>query len=307
MSERGATTGLRTGPSTGLRTGIYDLGYRRYEGARLGRSYAVLSLYLYTLRAIFGLGRSAMSKVFPIGLAIIASVPALIQLAVAAVAPENFEYTSPQNYFGFVSLVLALFCAVAAPEVIGRDQRNHTLSLYFSRSLSRADYVTAKLAALGSGVFLVLVIPQALLLAGNAVSTDEIVDYMKTNVDLLPPILGSAILIGTMMSGVSLAIGSQTPRRAWATGAVIAYFVIAAALGSILFETLGGEDGGYALLLSPFAVLNGAVSWIFSVEPEAGGEVAKADLAGAIYFLAATGYCVLSLGLLYRRFIRMAV
>jgi hypothetical protein len=126
-------------------------------------------------------------------------------------------------------------------------------------------------------------------------------------VDLLPPILGSAILIGTMMSGVSLAIGSQTPRRAWATGAVIAYFVIAAALGSILFETLGGEDGGYALLLSPFAVLNGAVSWIFSVEPEAGGEVAKADLAGAIYFLAATGYCVLSLGLLYRRFIRMAV
>jgi ABC-2 type transport system permease protein len=290
-----------------LRTGIYDLGYRRYEGGRLGRLYAVLSLYLYTLRAIFGLGRSAMSKVFPIGLAIIAMVPALIQLAVAAVAPAEFEYTSPENYFGFVSLVLALFCAVSAPEVIGRDQRNHTLSLYFSRSLSRVDYVSAKLAALGSGVFMVLVIPQALLLAGNAVSTEEIVDYMKGNVDLLPPILAGALLIGGMMSGASLAIGSQTPRRAWATGAVIAYFVIATALGSILFETIGGDDGGYALLLSPFAVLNGAVSWIFGAEPEAGSEVAEAGLDGVTYLAAALGYTVLSLGLLYRRFTRMAV
>jgi ABC-2 type transport system permease protein len=299
MSERGSTSALRTG--------IYDLGYRRYEGGRLGRPYAVLSLYLYTLRAIFGLGRSAMSKVFPIGLAIIAMVPALIQLAVAAVAPAEFEYTSPENYFGFVSLVLALFCAVSAPEVIGRDQRNHTLSLYFSRSLSRVDYVSAKLAALGSGVFMVLVIPQALLLAGNAVSTEEIVDYMKGNVDLLPPILAGALLIGGMMSGVSLAIGSQTPRRAWATGAVIAYFVIATALGSILFETIGGDDGGYALLLSPFAVLNGAVSWIFGAESEAGSEVAEAGLDGVTYLAAALGYTALSLGLLYRRFSRMAV
>ena len=293
--------------STGLRTGIYDLGYRSYEGARLGRFYAAFSLYSYTLRAIFGLGRSAMSKVFPIGLAIIAAVPALVQLAVAAIAPEEFEYTTPQDYFGFVSLVLALFCAVAAPEVIGRDQRHRTLSLYFSRSLSRQDYVTAKLAALGSGVFIVLVIPEALLLTGNAVSTDQIVDYLKANVDLVPPILGSSLLIGTMMSGVSLAIASQTPRRAWATGAVIAYFVIAAALGSILRETISGDGGGYSLLLSPFAVLNGAVYWIFNAAPDAESEIAKADIEGVYYFLAAIGYSVVSLAVLYRRFLRLTV
>ncbi len=297
----------RSGPSPGLRTGIYDLGYRSYDGARLGRVYAAWSLYIYTLRAIFGLGRSAMSKVFPIGLAIIASVPALVQLAVAAIAPEDFEYATPEDYFGFVSLVLALFCAVAAPEVIGRDQRHRTLSLYFSRSLSRQDYVTAKLAALGSAVFLVLVAPQAILLAGNAVATDEIVDYVKENVELVPPILGSALLIGTMMSGISLAIASQTPRRAWATGAVIAYFVIAAALGSILFETISGDGGGYALLLSPFAVLGGAVYWIFSTELEIGSEFSEADIEGVYYFVAAVGYSVVSLAVLYRRFARLAV
>jgi ABC-2 type transport system permease protein len=293
--------------STGLRTGIYDLGYRSYEGARLGRAYAAFSLYTYTLRAVFGLGRSAMSKLFPIGLAIIAMIPALVGLAVAAIAPNDFEFTKPEEYFGFVSLVLALFCAVAAPEVIGRDQRNRTLSLYFSRSLSRQDYVSAKLLALASGVFLVLVIPQALLLAGNAVSTDEIVDYLKTNVDLAPPILGSAVLVGAMMSSLSLAIAGQTPRRAWATGAVIAYFVIASALGSILFETMSGEGSGYALLISPLATLGGAVDWIFGATAAPESEIAKADLSGVVYLAAALGYIALSLAILYRRFTRLAV
>jgi hypothetical protein len=61
------------------------------------------------------------------------------------------------------------------------------------------------------------------------------------------------------------------------------------------------------LLLSPFALLNGAVTWIFGAEPEAGGEIADAGLDGLTYFLAAVGYSALSLGLLYRRFTRMAV
>lgn len=305
MSER--ANGRGTGPATGLRTGIYDLGYRSYEGARLGRAYAVFSLFSYTLRAIFGLGRSVMSKVFPIGLAIIALVPALVQLAVAAIAPEEFEFAKPENYFGFVSIVLALFCAVSAPEVIGRDQRHHTLALYFSRSLSRNDYVTAKLAALGGAIFAVLVTPQVLLLTGNAVATDEIVDYLTGNLDLVPPILGSALLVATMMSSVSLAIACQTPRRAWSTGAVIAFFVIATALGAILQETISGDNGGYALLLSPFALLEGTVSWIFGATPEAGSTLARADLNGAYYFSAAIGYSVVALGVLYRRFQKLAV
>ena len=35
-----------------------------------------------------------------------------------------------------------------APELVGRDQRNRSLALYFSRAVSRSDYVLAKLAAL---------------------------------------------------------------------------------------------------------------------------------------------------------------
>jgi ABC-2 type transport system permease protein len=297
----------QAGPGQRVRTGIYDLGYRSYDGARLGPGYAVYSLWLYTLRAIFGLGRSFMAKAFPIGLAIVAAVPALVQLAVAAIAPEDFEYTSAEEYFGFISLVLALFCAVAAPEVIGRDQRNRTLALYFSRSLSRNNYVTAKLAALGSAVALVLVIPQLLLLTGNAVATEKIVDSLKTDAELVPPILACALLIGAMMSGISLAIACQTPRRAWSTGGIIAYFVIASVLGSILFEVISGEGRDYALLISPLSVLEGSVHWIFNSAPHPESEIAQTELSGAFYFLAALGYSIVSLAIVYRRFARLAV
>ena len=50
----------------------FDLGYRRYEGRRLGRKGAFLALYMDGVRACFGLGRPARSKVVPVGLLVLA-------------------------------------------------------------------------------------------------------------------------------------------------------------------------------------------------------------------------------------------
>jgi ABC-2 type transport system permease protein len=294
-------------PPSRLQTGIYDLGYRSYEGQRLGRAYAILSLFTYSLRAVFGLGRSWVAKVFSMGLAIIALIPALVQLAIAAVAPENFEFAKFENYFNFVNIVLALFCAVAAPEVIGRDQRHHTLALYFSRALSRADYVTAKFGALLAGLLIVVLLPQAILLTGNAVATEALVDYLGDNVDKVPPIVASSLVVATMMGSMSLAIACQTPRRAWSTGAVIIYFVIATALGSILHETISSSDGDYALLLSPFHVLEGTVYWVFNTTPEFDSDLYNVAVDGVYFFAAAVGYSLIALAVVYRRFLRMGI
>jgi ABC-2 type transport system permease protein len=293
--------------SSRLQTGIYDLGYRAYEGIRLGRLYAITSLFWYSARAVFGLGRGWVAKLFSMGLAVFALLPAFVQLAIAAIVPEEFEYASYENYFGFVGIVLALFCAVTAPEVIGRDQRNQTLALYFSRALSRTDYVTAKLAALVFGILIVQLIPQTLLLIGNAVATEEVVDYLSENLDEIPPILVSAFIIATMMSSVSLAIACQTPRRYWASGAVIIYFVIATALGAILQETIASSDGDYAFLISPIHVLEGTVYWVFGSTPELGSDLYNISVDGIYFFAAAVGYSLLGLGILYRRFWRMRI
>jgi ABC-2 type transport system permease protein len=110
---------------------IYDLGYRNYEGARLGRRHAITALYLSSLRTAFGLGRRAMSKVFPVGLLIVAFIPAIIQLGIGAItdfANADVEIFRAEDYYGYVQVVIALFCAAVAPELVGRDQRTRTLS-----------------------------------------------------------------------------------------------------------------------------------------------------------------------------------
>jgi ABC-2 type transport system permease protein len=40
---------------------IHDIGYRHYDGPRLGRPYAIRSLYLHNLRAAYGRPRRGPS------------------------------------------------------------------------------------------------------------------------------------------------------------------------------------------------------------------------------------------------------
>lgn len=291
-------------PQTG---NIYDLGYRGYDGERLGRRYAVTSLYSYSLRAIFGLGRSAWAKVFPFGLAIIALIPATIQLGIAAISPVNLTLIKPENYFTYVQVVVALFCAVAAPEIIGRDQRNRTLPLYFSRSLSRVDYVAAKLGALITALFVILALPQVILIAGSAVAKNNVLDALGHQVDQLPAIFGGAFVVSVFMGSISLTIASMTSRRAFSTGAVLAFFVVLTTVGSVLVQTTTGQVRHYSALISPWDLLDGVVHWLFNAQPMPDTVLAKADLAGGYYLIAAIVYTAAALALLYRRFMRMSV
>ena len=156
-------------------------------------------------------------------------------------------------------------------------------------------------------LFLVLVIPQILLQLGNAVAAEGLTDYLEDNVDLYPPIVASSFLIALFMGCFSLAIAIQTSRRAFATGAIIASFVILTALGGIFVETLDIDTGKYALLISPFDVLEGLTVWVFGVEPFEDSWVERADHSGIIYFAVTMVATAVSLGVILRRILRMSV
>jgi ABC-2 type transport system permease protein len=205
-------------PAESAAGNIYDLGYRNYEGVRLGRRHAVLALYVQSLRGIFGFGRHTSSKIIPIGLTIIALLPAVIQLGVTAITPDAIEPSGmfqPSDYYEFIQWPLVLFVAAVGPELLGRDQRNHTLSLYFSRALLRSDYVLAKLAALASALIIISLVPQLLVFAGNAFAGSDSLQYVRDNWRDIAPIVGSGILLSLFMSSIALAIASQTSRWNW--------------------------------------------------------------------------------------------
>jgi ABC-2 type transport system permease protein len=285
---------------------IYDLGYKRYEGARLGRRHAIWALYIYSVRGVFGIGRSLSSKVGPMGLAVIAFLPAVIQLGVAAIAPEDVEVSRPEDYYGFIQIVLAIFCAVVAPELVGRDQRTHTLSLYFSRALRRQDYALAKFAALVTGLLAITVIPQVTMFVGNGLATDHFGDYLQDKWTDLPSVLGSAILLSGFIAGIGLVIAAQTPRRAYSTVAILAAFVLPSVVGGGLFEAADQDVGRFILLISPLHVVTGFTLWFFHAAPEVGSEFAEADLPGIAYAIDAALVALVMLALLLRRYGRIS-
>lgn len=285
---------------------IYDLGYKRYEGPRLGRRHAIWTLYIYSVRGVFGIGRSLSSKVGPMGLVIIALLPAVVQLGIAAVAPAEIEVIEPEEYYGFIEIVLAAFCAVVAPELVGRDQRMQTLSLYFSRALRRQDYALAKLAALITGMLAITVIPQVIMFVGNGLAANDFSDYLQDKWMDLPSILGSAILLSGFIAGIGLVIAAQTPRRAYSTVAILAAFVLTSAVGASLFEAADQDVGRFVLLISPFHIVGGLTLWFFHASPEAGSQLAEADLPGIAYAIEAASVALLTLALLLRRYGRIS-
>src|SRR6266545_8041978 len=130
---------------------IHDIGYQRYAGTRLGRRYAVRSLWLYSLRSAYGLGRSAKAKILPVGLFTVACIASVVLVVVNnALQQRVLSYVGLVSTFSYAATV---FVAIVGPELVSRDLRNNLLALYFSRPIDRADYALAKLGALITAVF----------------------------------------------------------------------------------------------------------------------------------------------------------
>ena len=144
---------------------IHDIGYRHYDGPRLGAGYIRRSLFVETLRGAYGLGRSARTKVMPFLLLGVMVLPA----AVMGIITSYVNLSSlPVRYSGYVILLqvaVTTFLGSQSPAVMSRDLRFRVASLYFSRPLSRRQYVQAKLAGMSVALFILMGLPVTLLLA----------------------------------------------------------------------------------------------------------------------------------------------
>ncbi len=249
-------------PAESATGAIYDLGYKGYDGPRLGRRAAFWTLFWASLRAAFGLGRSGRAKIAPWGLTAIMVVPAAIAGAIQAMvpsAPTPFNYN---NYLFELQPILTLFVAAQAPELVSSDQRNHVLSLYFSHALARTDYALAKLSALAAALFILTLAPLLVILLTSILVSADLPAAIGDQVGNLPQVLGSPVIHAVPLAAVSLAIASWTPRRAYATGAIIALFLVSAAVGGILAEAGRGRLSEVAPLINPFVLLDGTRNWL---------------------------------------------
>lgn len=292
---------------------IYDLGYRGYEGPRLGRRAALMALFTHSIRTAYGLGRGARSKAMPVGLTVLAILPSLLALGILALisqfgeAGEAMEAISPVRYetlFPFIATLVFLFCASQAPELFGRDQRSGILPLYFSRAVSRLDYASARTLGLLASLMILVWSPYLLLMLGRILVAPLLSDGLAKELPSLPVAFGVGVVVVGVVGTISAAIAALTPRRAYATVAIIAVFLVPNIGASMLVELDTGLLGQIAVLLSPADVLDGVNAALFDARAD-NPAVRDADLADWAYVGAAAAWIMVSVGLLVQHYRRV--
>jgi len=303
--------------ATGPGGSIYDLGYRGYDGPRLGRRSAVRALFAHAVRTCFGIGRGGRAKIPPFVLAGLAILPAVIAVGFSALAAqagpggEAIEQASPiryDSYYGLVGILVMLFCAGQAPELFGRDQRYGVLPLYFSRVLTRADYALAKVFGLIAVVAGVVLAPYVVLFIGRVFVAPDPITGLRDEIDAVPRFVAQALLVAGLLGGLASLISSWTPRRAYAIAAIIAVFIIPPIIVAILGSGGVGTNtdiARIAVLLSPGDILVGTNAAIFGSIPDS-PTVAALDMPGWSFVLAAIVGALGSIGLTVRRYRRIS-
>jgi len=281
---------------------IYDIGHRHYDGPRLGRRGAIGAVVGAGVRAAFGLGRSGRSKVIPWGALILAVLPAGVAVAVRVLAGDLLELYSYQNYLWGIGALLPIFVAAQAPELVVGDIRHHVLPLFFSRPMSRFDYVAAKVAALALALLSLTLLPVLLLFVGRVLAADDVVAALADEWDALPAIVGNGALHAIVLASAGIAICSLAARRAYAAGAVLAIFLIGGGMSAALSEA--GALQRIAPFLNPLAILDGTREWLFG-GTVAGSPVRTADVPLPIYGLATLALTLASWAILAWRYRRI--
>lgn len=286
----------------GDQTRIHNIGYRAYDGPRLGRAYARRSLYSQSLRGAYGLGRSVRSKVMPMLLFAVMCVPAAIMVAVSVATNAKelpVEYT---RYAVIMQAVISLYVASQAPQSVSIDLRFKTVPLYFSRPIETADYVRAKFAALVSALFILTAAPLLVLYAGALLAK---LDFTDQTAGFAQALL-SVALLSLLFAGLGLVIASVTPRRGFGIAAVIAVLTISYGAVSTLQSIAEAQNSTGSIawigLFSPITLVDGVQSAFLGASSAYPGGAGPTNGQGVVYVLVVLGLVAACYGLLMRRY-----
>jgi ABC-2 type transport system permease protein len=286
---------LTAAPALAGATGvIHDIGYQSYSGVRLGRRYAVRSLYVHSLRTAFGLGRSAKAKVLPVGILAVSCIAALVLVVVGTQLPQPvLTYVAVASTFSYG---VTAFVAVVGPELVSRDLRNSLLPLYFSRPITRSDYALAKFAALTSAVFVVFASPMVIMFLGATFSPKAGFSGIVDDSGRLLLGLLAALIHSLVFAALALPLASLTGRRVFATGMIIAVFLLTSPISGVLAQISSGSLANLAGLFDPVSLLNGVDKWLF------GDGLVDVGNYGPVYGLVAAALAALGVTLLLWRY-----
>ncbi len=308
---------------------VFDLGYQHYTGPREGRNRARMALFQNGVRTILGIGRGGRAKILPVLLFLGVMSPAVVFVIILSFIGEAGAdfIPGPADYYGIVGVVLIIFSAIMAPELLGPDRRDNVLPLYLVRPLTSTDYILARFLAFFVIALALVYAGQIVLQAGLILTADSQIDYIRDNWTDVLRILFVGIVVALFISVAPMSVAAFTTRRAYAAAFVIAVWLLTTSVtnaltaetctsetvssnGTVISSSeecspLTGDWAPYIGLLDVGSVSDNISAMVFDTEPEGPSMMAVAELDNNAWpigaYLAFTGIPALLLWNRYRR------
>ena len=283
---------------------IFDVGYRSYDGPRSAPVWALATVWKHTLQRVLGLHRSFRHKVLPAIAVLIAFLPAVVFVGITAFLPAirvlNDILPSYGEYTGEITMALALFASLVAPEALCTDRRTGMLDLYLSGPLDVKRYLAAKWAAVASVMLVMTIGPQLFLLVSYTVVSAG--PSLGDAPLLLLRIVVSGVGVALFYTAVAMGVSSLTTRRAVAAVATVLVLLVPQIAVGVAVESSNAPEE--LTLLTPSV----ATEYAFRVFGETRGALSEdppiADVSTGLVVAGLVGWILLGVGvslLSYRR------
>jgi len=251
------------------RTGVvFDLGYKPYEGERLGRSGAIRAMVKDGLRRSFGIRRKARKKIYPWSMVGLALLPAIVfvglAFAIGTLAPDaESPWGGHPQYIGLVGTIIILFVASAAPNLLIPDREDGVLAVYSSRPMTAWDYILGRVGALAGVASAFFLIGNLIMYIGFAALDDDgFASALIGNLDDLAKVLLTMAAYVVGYGAPALLVSTYAKRVGPAAGTYLAIVFLSAPFAE-MFRALDVPGSRYGTLISVLQHPEVVRNWVF--------------------------------------------
>jgi ABC-type transport system involved in multi-copper enzyme maturation permease subunit len=190
-------------------------------------------------------------------------------------------------------LLMALVVGLIAPPLVAKDVQSRAFLLYFSRPLTRVEYILGKLVVVWAYVMMITTLPALALYVVGVLLSPPDAAVIASTWDLPLRILGASVVLMIPTAALALAFSSLTSRTFYAGFAWFAVWL----LGLVAYITLKYSAllpiSEHWVLLSLYHTLGRVQDWVFGLQTSLWAVWPSAMLLA--------GIAVVSLAVLFRR------